>query len=352
MSAEQWKRVLAGVLALLFIFLGVEAGHYLGDAYLDSGECVEQNRDVVSGVGFFGVLLSILMAFRDGLGAIGEFFRYLIGRKNDFSWSKEGFAIGVGAFALIVLSSFSTLTLVEECPVPPEPPKCQTTFEACGTLSLGAECDACNAHQSIHRTVRKIDQELDSLKLERVGAFPLLFSNARTNGGQLTAESPGIQLADGQFERWRHDLFGSATWPLDTVDGLVYCVVGYSSLASFEGKTREQSNVLNCKAANLRAANVAAALAEAVKSKPVGTPRVASCRWRSYEAMVRPHLHPDAHLSEGDRHLVSRSVFVRAFRKAQAPSTSDAKSGAPMSCPEWVASESNAQPEDLECLEV
>ena len=173
------------------------------------------------------------------------------------------------------------------------------------------------------------------LKLHRVGAFPLLFGNARTRDDELTEASDGVRLPADGLKHWKKRLFGTKEWPLG--DDVGYCVVAYSSEAPFRGRSAQKSDQLNIEAAELRALNFADALSDKV------TGQVAACRWRSYEAMARPRLLDDDHLSEQDRQLISRSAFAHAVSLAGA----DGDLGSV--CPGVVAERTDALARNLDC---
>ena len=155
-----------------------------------------------------------------------------------------------------------------------------------------------------------LDDKLDNLKLERIAAFPLLFANARaerTDDGETLDPAVGVKLVDGQFKRWRDELFPDGQWPAASRDDVAYCVVGHSSPAHFKGFV--DTDRLNREAANCRGQNAARALAASLKEKNVNH-AVATCRWRDYKMMSRPEVASGEHLSDEDKWLFNRSAFV------------------------------------------
>lgn len=282
-----------------------------------------------------GVLSLAVTASKEGLEGIAKVGRAAFRGGETIRLLDVGNAL-IGLAAASVLFAFSVVLLEGDCP----PPKCSTKFEDCRQLPAGAECQACNAqhaHQQILGEVGSLKKDLQQLKLHRVGAFPLLFDNARTSHDELTKASHGVELSEDRLEQWQERVFGTKTWPLGEDVG--YCVVGYSSEVPFRGRSAQKSDELNIKAAKLRALNFANALSGEVAGQ------VAACRWLSYDAMARPRLLDDDHLSQRDRQLISRSAFAHAFSLAEGDGDLSSV------CPGVVAERTNALARNLRCLE-
>ena len=333
-STEVFKRVLVAVLAVAAIVGGGVLG---SEFHNDLDEVWGFDDEKLKSAGEFGLLASLLslalMATKEGLGSLSSLvrlLRYAFGKPETFR-PEEGIVLFIGIAALSALPVFSAQAYWFPPPPPTSPQQCETKFEACEKLHAGTECNTCEALQTIN-------QQLERLRLDSIGAFPLWFGNAQTDHGELNSESEGVALADDQFESWQPSLFGGASWH----PGIAYCVVGHSSVARFKGWPQGKSNELNCQAANLRADNVAAAL-----RKEAHGSRVASCHWESYDAMVRPKAQSGEHLSDADRQLFSRSVFVHAVSSQAAQSTEELG----LLCDQLIAKRLKMQALDLKCIE-
>ena len=334
MSASVFKRTSVAVLSVGAIVGGVT----LGLALVDLVGIDAEELKVAGAVGLLTSVLSLaLIATKEGLGGLARVFRYVFGKSSNFGLD-DGVALVVGVATLSALLAFSTevLWLGAPPPPPPSPPKCETQFEACKQYDAGTVgCDTCKGLQTIN-------QELERLKLEGIGAFPLWFGNAHTDNGELNGESKGVALTADQFRNWRAGLFGRTSWHT----GNAYCVVGHSSIAPFKGWSRAKSNALNRQAANLRADNVAEALLAALKREGRRS-KVASCHWGSYGAMVRPNARTGEHLSGADKQLFSRSVFVYGMSPKARRSTDELG----LLCGELITERLKTGPLDLKCSE-
>ena len=292
----------AALALLMLVAAGVWAGDWLADALRSPAACVAEDITLAGMLGLAAALLSLAVtASREGLEGFGKIWRGASQGGETISLLDVGRTM-IGLAAASVLLSFF-FVVQRGCE---EPEICRTEYDACRQLPAGAECRACNAHERILEEIENLKDDLEQLKLHRVGAFPLLFSNARTGGSAPTWKSRGVALPEGSFGRWQKSVFGRAEWPLGEDVG--YCVVGYSSTAPFRdrtGRAAPSSDHWNELVANYRAVNFARALQDL-------RPRVASCRWDSYDAISRPQLFGDDHLSEQDKHLISRSVFAHA----------------------------------------
>lgn len=333
-AIEVFKRVLVAVLAVVAIVGGGFLGYELNSDLVGAWN-FEDEKKKLKFAGEAGLLASVLslalMATEEGLSSLIRLLRYIFGKSRTFR-PKEGIVLFIGIAALSALPVFSALAYLGRIPPSPTPhQQCETKFEVCSRLHAGTECDTCEALQTIN-------QQLERLRLDSIGAFPLWFSNAHTDHGELNSESEGVALADDQFESWRPSLFEGAAWH----PGIAYCVVGHSSVARFKGWPQGRSDELNCQAANLRADNVAAALRKEARGS-----RVASCHWESYDAMVRPKVQSGEHLSDADRQLFSRSVFVHAVSSQAARSTEEL---GPL-CDQLVSKRFKMQALDLKCVE-
>lgn len=327
------SRSWAATVLLMLVVGGAGGGWFAANALLGSAACVPHDAFVTGWLSFAaGVLSLAVTASKEGLEGIAKVGRAAFRGGETIRLLDVGNAL-IGLAAASVLFAFSVVLLEGDCPPPPE---CPTKFEDCRELPAGAECQACNAHQQILGEVGSLEKDLQQLKLHRVGAFPLLFDNARTSHDELTKASHGVELSEDRLEQWQERVFGTKTWPLGEDVG--YCVVGYSSEAPFRGRLEQASDDLNLEAANYRAANFAKALS-AVPG------RVAKCKWLSYDAIVRPRLLGDEHLAEQDRHLISRSAFAHAVSLAGG----DGDLGSV--CPGVVAERTDALARNLRCLE-
>ena len=327
------SRSWAAIVLLALVAGGAGGGLWAANTLLGSAACVPHDALVTGWLSFAaGVLSLAVTASKEGLEGIAKIGRAAFRGGETIRLLDVGNAL-IGLAAASVLFAFSVVLLEGDCP---SPPKCPTKFEDCRELAAGAECRACNAHQQVLGEVGGLKKDLQQLKLHRVGAFPLLFDNARPSDDELTKASHGVELSKDRFKQWKDRLFGTKTWPLSEDVG--YCVVGYSSEAPFRGRPGQASDDLNLEAANYRAANFAKALS-AVPG------RVAKCKWLSYDAIVRPRLLGDEHLAEQDRHLISRSAFAHAFSLVEG----DGDLGSV--CPGVVAERTDALVRNLRCLE-
>ena len=328
------SRSWAAIVLLALVAGGAGGGLWAANALLGSAACVPHDALVTGWLSFAaGVLSLAVTASKEGLEGIAKIGRAAFRGGETIRLLDVGNAL-IGLAAASVLFAFSSaIFLRDDCSLPP---KCSTKFEDCRELPVGAECQACNAYQEILGEVGGLKEDLQQLKLHRVGAFPLLFDNARPSDDELTKASHGIKLPKRRLEQWKDRLFGTETWPLGEDVG--YCVVGYSSEAPFRGRPGQVSDDLNLQAANYRAANFAKALS-AVPG------RVAKCKWLSYDAIVRPRLLGDEHLSDQDGHLISRSAFAHAVSLAGG----DGDLGSV--CPGVVAERTDALVRNLRCLE-
>ena len=332
-AAEVFKRALVAVLAVAAIVGGGCLGELINNHLAAALDFDQDKLKFAGDAGLLTTALSlVLMATKqeEGLSSLIRLLRYIFGKSGTFM-PKEGIVLFIGIAALSALPVFSAKAYLVEYPPPPPPQQCETKFEACKELHAGTECNTCEALQTIN-------QQLERLRLDSIGAFPLWFSNAHTDHGELNSESEGVALADDQFESWRPGLFEGAAWH----PGIAYCVVGHSSVARFKGWPQGRSDELNCQAANLRADNVAAALRKEARGS-----RVASCHWESYDAMVRPKAQSGEHLSDADRQLFSRSVFVHAVSSQAARSTEEL---GPL-CDQLISKRFKMQTLDLKCVE-
>ena len=328
------SRSWAAIALLALVVGGAGGGLWAANALLGSAACVPHDALVTGWLSFAaGVLSLAVTASKEGLEGIAKVGRAAFRGGETIRLLDVGNAL-IGLAAASVLFAFSSaIFLKDDCS---SPSKCLTKFEDCRELPAGAQCQACNAHQQILAEVGGLKEDLQQLKLHRVGAFPLLFDNARTSDDELTKASHGVELSEDRLEQWQERVFGTKTWPLGEDVG--YCVVGYSSEAPFRGPLEQASDDLNLQVANYRAANFAEALAQSTVPG-----RVAKCSWPSYEAIDRPRLLGDEHLSERDRHLISRSAF--AYAVSLAGGNGDLGSV----CPGVIAKRTNASARNLDC---
>lgn len=308
---EGLKRSFPVLFALILVAVGWWAGQELAaKLYLSvPQQCdLTAGRFVTGGLGALTTIISALFgASKDGFLHLGNLLRFIRhGHADKYHWFFDGGQLGVGALALSGLLSFSYDATFGECapPSPPSsPPSCASPFQACQGPRTEADCRLCNVQEEVSRAT----QAIRHLHLQRVGAFPLLFGNAGTVDGDLTR---GVHLAPDQLPSWHRTLFSGLAWPVPASPDVAYCVVGYSSTAQFQGKSRATSNDLNVQAARCRADSVAT---EFVAVLNEAAPQIASCGWSSYKAMQRPSLRPDGHLATPDKQLISRSAFVHGF---------------------------------------
>lgn len=301
------KRAFPVLVALILMGVGWWAGgKFAVDFIVDLlGPEKCEDRLAAGGPGLYATLLSIVASTASALFLrIGKLYQFVKdGDTKKYHWFFDGAMLAVAAFAVSGLLSFSWGAVTLECPPPPPLPICTSTFEVCQKQQTESECRLCNLQEEMGAARKAIDR----LQLERIGAFPLLFENAGTNGDKLSQR--GVQLAPDQLATWHRKLFGDTPWPVAAAQDVAYCVVGFSSKAPFIG--REDSNELNVEAAQCRADGVAAELPSVLDQ---AAPQIASCRWCSYDAMARPRLRSGEHLATSDKHLISRSVFVHGFR--------------------------------------
>ncbi len=351
---EVLKRAFPVLVTLILLVLGYYAGLKLTEFFLSAHKCLtEEGRYITGGLGTLTTLISLIFGASDtGFLRIGSLYSFLRhgeqGTKDDYHWFSGGVLLGLAAFALSGLLSFSLGAAFRTCPPPPE---CVTSFPMCKGERTERDCWLCNVQAGIPVVVaelRAARKDIARLHLDRVGAFPLLFQNAGTVGGKLSRE--GVELAPGQLASWHRNLFASASWPDAATKNVAHCVVAYSSTARFQGKPKEASDELNVQAAGCRADSVAKELGT-VLDEP--TP-VASCRWSSYDAMTRPHLQPDGHLATPDRQLISRSAFVHGFRLSEEKLSSIQEGGFDVgeACDEWMAKKLGVESSTLACSTV
>ena len=308
--AEGIKRSFPLLIALILLAVGWwVGGEFAARFIMYTNQCEPTGaRLVTGGLGGFATVMSVIFsASKAGFIHVDNLLRFVRhGDREQYHWFSDGTVLAVAGFVFSGLLSFSWGAALDECDAPPSPsplPICETAFVACKGSRTESDCRLCNVEQEIQAA----REEIDRLQLERVGAFPLLFENAGTDGDKLSQR--GIQLAPGQLATWHRKLFGDAPWPAAATRDVAYCVVGFSSRAPFAG--RKDSNELNVRAAQCRADSVAAELPSVLDQ---AAPQIASCRWCSYGAMARPRLRSGEHLATSDKHLISRSVFVHGFR--------------------------------------
>lgn len=337
-------RFWAAIALLTLVAAGIGAGHWLANQ-LKSAACVTEDVTLAGVLSLAATLLSLAVtASKDGLEGIAKIWR----AATQGGETIRLLDVGRTMIGLAAASVFLSFFFVAQggCEPPEPPPICSTMYEACENLPAGTECRTCNAHEEVIEEIERLKNDLQELKLRRVGAFPLLFSNARTGGDELTRESHGVHLPARGLERWQEGVFGNVAWPLG--EDIGYCVVGHSSIAPFRdqaGKRVSNSDDRNKLVANYRAANFASGVASAMVRQG-RRPRVATCRWVSYDTIARPRLVGDDHLSEQDKHLISRSVFVHAV-----PLT-DVAGDLGTRCPSVVAERTEHPAEGLECSEL
>lgn len=346
--AEALKRTLPVLLfASISIACGLKVGQLLATSFLSVPPCIPQGgsgRYVTGGLGLFATLISIFFsASKAGFIHIDNLYRFVrYGDRTKYRLVVDNAMLALAAFVFSGLLSFSYGATFDKCKQPLQPPECQSAFDVCRVPLTESDCLRCTVEEGIRAARRDIDR----LQLQRVGAFPLVFDNARTSGRGLSHH--GVQLTSEQFASWHGSLFGDGPWPDAAVDDVAYCVLGFSSTARFVGKSPEISNQLNLETARCRAESVAKELVPFLKRRT--SPRVASCHWANYVAMKRPHLLAGAHLGEADRDLISRSVFVHGFSllgKNDRKPTDGFDVGA--ACGNWVAQKLGVQQNALCC---
>ena len=317
---EVIRRTFPVLVALILLVLGYYVGLVLAEKFLVPQCMSKEARYVTGGLGTFSAVISLAFSVsKAGFLHIGSLYRFVRhGDSANYRWLVDGAMLGFSAFALSGLLSFSLGAAIEKCRPPPPPPECQSTHPFCAGSRTENDCRLCEMHGKIQDHIQANREEINRLQLQRVGAFPLLFQNARSDGQEL---SQGIEPTADQFASWHDNLFGNDQWPAAATEDVAYCVVGFSSPADFKGKSRNVSDDLNVCAAKLRAEGVAERLVPFLKQYQ-NSPQVASCSWRSYDAMKRPRLLPDAHLELSDRHQISRSAFVHGI-----PLPSDTEEG-------------------------
>ena len=339
---EGLRRTFPFLVALIALAFGIWAGLMLTDRFLDAHQCMpEAGRYITGGLGTFASLISLIFGASDaGFLRLGNLYRFVRhGKKEDYRWFFDGVVLALAAFVLSGLLSFSLGAILRECPPLPE---CKTPFKVCDGNRTERDCWLCR----VQAELPVVKAAIDRLHLERVGAFPLLFQNARTADNRLSHH--GVQLAPGQLVSWRRHLFEPPPWPDAAVKDVAYCVVGYSSTATFNGKSDEDSNNLNVEAAGCRADNVAKELVSVLAES---APQVASCRWSCYDAMTRPYLRPGAHghLATPDKHLISRSAFVHGFPLAEARKAQEGGFDVGEACGELVRKKLGLESGTLSC---
>ena len=332
------SRSWAAIALFILVATGVLIGRWMANVQLGSGGCVAEDISIAGALSLAATLLSLAVtASKEGLEGFAKIWRAAYRGGETIRLLDVGRTM-IGLAAASVFLSFFVI-VQGGCEPPPPPEICSTEYEACRKLPAGAECRTCNAHERVLGEIENVKDDLQQLRLHRVGAFPLLLSNARTDDGGLNSDSHGIALPDHGFDQWQEKVFGDRSWPLGEDVG--YCVVGYSSTAPFQGREAGKSKNLNVLAANLRAANFAEALA-----KQVGQSRVAECCWPSYDAITRPRLLGGDHLSEQDKNLISRSVFAHAVSLESVAGDLGAH------CPSVIAQRTDSLADGLVCEEV
>lgn len=308
--ADGIKRSFPVLVALILLALGWWAGQTVADFYLSKQCLPTEGRFVTGGLGAFATVVSIVFgASKDGFLHLENLFRFVRGDdvEKKYHWLSNGVVLGAAAFAFTGLLSFSYGAAFRDCPLP----ACESKFEMCTTEPRTArDCWLCNVQAELPDAIAEVQairRDINRIQLERIGAFPLLFENAGTEGDKLSQR--GVQLAPDQLANWHRKLFGDTPWPAAATRDVAYCVVGFSSKAPFAG--RKDSNELNVRAAQCRADSVAAELPSVLDQ---AAPQIASCRWCSYGAMARPRVRPGEHLATSDKHLISRSVFVHGLQ--------------------------------------
>lgn len=328
------NRSWAAFVLLMLVVAGILAGVRLADALREPAACVAENITLAGALSLAATLLSLAVtASKDGLEGLAKIWRAASRGGETIRLLDVGRTMIGLAAASVFLSFF--VVVQRGCE---EPEICRTEYDACRQLPAGAECRACNAHERVLGEIENLKNDLQQLKLHRVGAFPLLFDNAGIDDGKLSRDSYGIELPYARFEQWQENVFGDAAWPLGEDVG--YCIVGYSSTAPFRGRRPQESEDLNVLAANLRMVNFARTLHHKV------TGQVAKCKWRSYDEIARPRLLVGDHLSEQDKHLISRSVFAHAV------SLEDVAGDLGAHCTSVVAERTGSLTGSLECSEV
>ena len=309
------KRVLPIAAALTSIAVGWWVGKHFASIFLSlPSQCdLSAGRYVTGGLGGVATVMSfvsfVFNASEAGFLDFKSLYRFVLhGVSENYRWLTNAIVLALVAFAVSGLASFSWGAALMECEAR-SPPKCNSEFRtACKDKPTEAECWRCNMQEEL----RAARADIRRLQLQRVGVFPLVFENADTVDDQL---GRGVQLTADQFESWHTDLLARGQWPATAADDLAYCVVGYSSRASFSGRYPEVSNDLNVQAARCRASSSAKQLFRFLE-RHHPSPQVASCASPSFDAMYRPQLLPDAQQATSDEQLVSRSVFVHAFSPA------------------------------------
>lgn len=138
--------------------------------------------------------------------------------------------------------------------------------------------------------------------LSRIASTPLLFTNARTGAQtELSEESYGVALQYGHADQL-HRIVEVLRDACPRPQNATLRIVGSFSDARFRGKTPEESNTLNLKAANLRARVVEVALRKALlANKASGLDKVELHRVELPEDLKKPK----------DFAKVRRSAFPR-----------------------------------------
>ena len=341
---EVIRRTFPVLVALILLVLGYCVGLLLAETYLPKPQCMsEKARYVTGGLGTFSAVISLAFSVsKAGFLHIGSLYRFVRhGDSANYRWLVDGAMLGFSAFALSGLLSFSLGTAVKKCPPPPE---CQSAHPFCAGSRTEDDCRLCKMHGKIQDQIQANREEINRLQLQRVGAFPLLFQNARSDGQEL---SHGVQPTADQFASWHNNLFGNNDrWPAAATEGIGYCVVGFSSPADFKGKPRSVSDDLNVCAAKLRADGIAERLVPFLKQYQ-NSPQVASCRWHSYSTMKRPRVLPDAHLELSDRHQISRSAFVHGMPLP--PDTEEGGNDVGSACHKFMTQKLGVEDGDLLC---
>ena len=305
------RAALSAVVALIAISVGIVIGNFLVDKPL---EVIGTRLDAgtVLAIASFAALL-----FKDTLETAKSFGRYINSGRN----------LNIGeAFALLAASTVGAAIL--SVIVVSGQPTCPKSWSKCASKELGTkEMDSrCRWRCIVEHGIPHVEKEIQAavergrnrMLLERIAFSPLLFDDAETGGtrtseGQpdLNENSHGIGLQPDHHNQLTRivELFKDACRPHP--ERATFVVTGSSSEVSFKNTSKQVSDELNVRAANLRGHNVKRALRRALDEAGLADVKVERLSWDRYDSIQRRALDGVHYDSLPDPQYQARSVIVQ-----------------------------------------
>ena len=240
--------------------------------------------------------------------------------------------IAMGAIALSI--AFAAGTYHRE---PLEPFRCSSEAADCQGAEDRVDCLQCQLKNTIgelENRLRDVEKYAKQLHVQIHAGSPLLFENARTDGGEINQSSRGVALQQNHQEQLK-DFTATLQAACAAGEQASLKVLGSASSAPFAGVSSEKSDKLNVQVANCRAATAASTLRQLLVEEGWTKVALTAPECPSKKPFERALFKYGRHLAQTDQDLIARSVFIQiveeaggCFGKAPPASAAQAEAGA------------------------